>query len=33
VSGLTAPNRKKMMLFSGRAFPELANEVAECLGI
>jgi ribose-phosphate pyrophosphokinase len=33
VSGLTTPNQKKMMLFSGRAFPELAEEVAECLGI
>ncbi|MGD0556492.1 MAG: ribose-phosphate diphosphokinase [Streptosporangiaceae bacterium] len=33
MSGLTTPNQKKMMLFSGRAFPELAEEVAECLGI
>jgi len=33
VSGQTAPSQKKMMLFSGRAFPELADEVAECLGI
>ena len=33
MSGQTAPSQKKMMLFSGRAFPELADEVAECLGI
>src|ERR1700740_2730949 len=30
---MTAPSQKKMMLFSGRAFPELAAEVAYCMGI
>src|SRR6201986_4156034 len=30
---MTAPSQKKMMLFGGRAFPELAAEVAESLGI
>jgi ribose-phosphate pyrophosphokinase len=30
---MTTPSQKKLMLFSGRAFPELAEEVAECLGI
>ena len=33
VSGMTAPSQKKMMLFGGRAFPELAAEVADCMGI
>src|ERR1700748_1359277 len=33
VSGMTAPSQKKMMLFGGRAFPELAAEVAECMGV
>jgi ribose-phosphate pyrophosphokinase len=33
VSGMTAASQKKMMLFSGRAFPELAAEVADCMGI
>ncbi len=33
MSGMTAPNQKKMMLFGGRAFPELAAEVADCLGV
>jgi ribose-phosphate pyrophosphokinase len=33
VSGQTAPSQKRMMLVSGRAYPELAQEVAECLGI
>ena len=33
MSGLTATNEKRLMLFSGRAFPELAGEVATCLGI
>jgi ribose-phosphate pyrophosphokinase len=33
VSGQTAPSQKKMMLVSGRAYPGLAEEVAECLGI
>src|SRR5579875_1839306 len=30
---MTAPSEKKMMLFGGRAFPELAAEVADCLGV
>src|ERR1700746_622912 len=30
---MTAPRQKKLMLFGGRAFPELAAEVAECMGI
>jgi len=30
---MTAPNQKKMMLFGGRAFPELAAEVADCMEI
>src|SRR5512146_1600933 len=30
---MTAPSQKKMMLFGGRAFPELAAEVADCMGI
>jgi ribose-phosphate pyrophosphokinase len=33
VTGTTAPSQKKMMLFGGRAYPELAAEVADCLGI
>jgi len=33
VSGMTAPSQKKMMLFGGRAYPELAAEVADCLDI
>ena len=33
VSGMTAPSQKKMMLFGGRAYPELAAEVADCMGI
>src|SRR5487761_1151267 len=30
---MTAPSQKKMMLIGGRAYPELANEVADCLDI
>jgi len=30
---MTAPSKRKLMLFGGRAFPELAAEVAECLGV
>src|ERR1700749_2525351 len=30
---MTAPSQKKMMLFGGRAYPELAEEVAEALGV
>ena len=30
---MMSSSAKKMMLVSGRAFPELAEEVAACLGI
>src|ERR1700734_3700611 len=30
---MTAPSQKKMMLIGGRAFPELATEVADCMGV
>ncbi|HEV3171878.1 MAG TPA: ribose-phosphate diphosphokinase [Actinocrinis sp.] len=30
---MTAPSQKKLMLFGGRAFPELAAEVADCMEI
>jgi ribose-phosphate pyrophosphokinase len=33
VSGITASGEKKLMLFSGRAYPDLAAEVAAGLGI
>jgi ribose-phosphate pyrophosphokinase len=33
VTGITATGEKKLMLFSGRAHPELSNEIAGCLGI
>jgi len=33
VTGIKATGEKKLMLFSGRAFPELSDEVAQCLGI
>ncbi len=33
MTGITASGEKKMMLFSGRAFPELGSEIAGCLGI
>jgi ribose-phosphate pyrophosphokinase len=33
MTGLTASSEKKMMLFSGRAFPELGDEIAGCLNI
>jgi bifunctional UDP-N-acetylglucosamine pyrophosphorylase/glucosamine-1-phosphate N-acetyltransferase len=33
VSGMRAASQKKMMLFGGRAYPELATEVADCMGI
>ncbi len=33
MTGITASGEKKMMLFSGRAFPELGEEIADCLGI
>jgi ribose-phosphate pyrophosphokinase len=33
VSGPRSPAEKRLLLFSGRAYPELAREVAGCLGI
>jgi ribose-phosphate pyrophosphokinase len=33
MTGITAKNEKKLMLFSGRAYPELTSEIASCLGI
>ena len=33
MTGITASGEKKLMLFAGRAFPELGTEIAECLGI
>ncbi|OYN90460.1 ribose-phosphate diphosphokinase [Parenemella sanctibonifatiensis] len=33
MSGVKRPNDKQLMLFSGRAYPELAEEVAELMGV
>ncbi len=33
MTGITGSNVKKMMLFCGRAFPDLGEEIAKCLGI
>jgi ribose-phosphate pyrophosphokinase len=33
IAGPRSPAEKRLLLFSGRAHPELANEVAGCLGI
>ena len=33
MTGITASGEKKMMLFAGRAYPELGTEIAGCLGI
>ena len=33
MTGMTASGEKKMMLFAGRAYPELGEEIAGCLGI
>jgi len=33
VSGVKQPNEKQLMLFSGRAHPELAEEVAALLDV
>jgi ribose-phosphate pyrophosphokinase len=33
VTGITTTNEKKLLLFSGRAYPELTREIAGCLGI
>src|SRR6201982_1190636 len=30
---MTTPSQKKLMLFGGRAYPELAAEVADCMAI
>src|SRR5215469_2672102 len=30
---MTAPSERKLMLFSGRGYPELGQEIAGCLGI
>jgi len=33
LTGITATGAKRLLLFSGRAFPEFAQDVARCLGI
>jgi ribose-phosphate pyrophosphokinase len=33
MGSITAENRKSLMLFSGRAFPELAREIGAVLGV
>jgi ribose-phosphate pyrophosphokinase len=33
VTGITAANQKKLLLFSGRSHPELTDEIAACLGV
>jgi ribose-phosphate pyrophosphokinase len=33
VTGITTTNEKRMLLLSGRAYPELTDEIAKCLGI
>jgi len=33
MASIVAENRKSLMLFSGRAFPELADEIGEVLGV
>ena len=33
MGSIVAENRKNLMLFSGRAYPALANEIGEVLGI
>ena len=33
MTGLTSESRKNLMLFTGRAFPELASEVGQALGV
>jgi ribose-phosphate pyrophosphokinase len=33
VTGITSSSQKKLMLFSGRAHPELSREISGCLGI
>src|SRR6204780_4339979 len=33
MTGITAKNEKKLMLFAGRAYPELGSEIAGCLDV
>ena len=33
MGSIVAENRKSLMLFSGRGFPELAEEIGEVLGV
>lgn len=33
MSGVKRPNDKHLMLFTGRAFPQLADEVAALMGV
>ena len=33
MTGITTTNQKRMLLLSGRAYPELTDEIAKCLGI
>jgi ribose-phosphate pyrophosphokinase len=33
MGSIVAENRKSLMLFSGRGFPELAEEIGKCLGV
>ncbi|MFX4273561.1 ribose-phosphate diphosphokinase [Propionibacteriaceae bacterium Y1700] len=33
MTGVTRPNDKHLMLFSGRAYPELAGEIADLMGV
>jgi ribose-phosphate pyrophosphokinase len=33
MTGITAKNEKKLMLFAGRAYPELGSEIAGCLAV
>ena len=33
MGSIVAENRKSLMLFSGRGFPELADEIGQVLGV
>ncbi len=33
MTGITAPNQKKLLLLSGRSHPELTDQIAACLGV
>ena len=33
MTGISTPNQKKLLLFSGRSHPELTDEIAGCLGV